>query len=429
MDSQSFDSLQSESSVLDNDASLSPSDAISIVSAPKDDDEVFKHNNAQLQSCSKCGCEIEASVKGHMMENKQEKDMSSSPFSERRKMFEDRINESRINVSPLLERSFNGSSFKVKTGRLKECESEPSSLIFYKTGENDRNDSIHSSFASKYSPKATKVAPPKVGLLSLPSNLHHAPNCNCKEKIRELQMKFAETRRLLKANKIKGLDRKPPSFLPPPPPPDMASKNMRNEMQDLNKNKQRTNGVPESSSISEFKDYYISNGNANLDSLTSEENSGSFHSNPSIESEENSIDNSSQEKLCDRCSKSVPLPLSETIEDLPKLLPTDALKRPHLGLSYSMEDDLCPGVKEIIQTSTPRSGLLSRTHKTASLSTFSLSDSSLGYVSSQSDLELNSPIKIDKVPVSGIKCSTLPEGNFIIFILLNLTVIRVSNHV
>lgn len=347
------------------------------------------------------------------MDKKSEKDPSSSPFFERRKMFEERASESkRISVSPLLERSFTGSSFKVKSNITKECESEPSSLIFYKTSENDRSEISHSSFASKYSPKATKVDPPRVdGLLSLPSNPHHAPNCNCKERLRQLQIKFAETRRLLKANKIRGIDARPPSFVPPPPPTEVEAKNSRNTS--LVSDKQRSNELSENARMSDSNSYSASNGSLNSESLSSEISDVS-HPSPVPESEKNpqNLSSSDEQKLCNRCSSVEPSPIAETIEDIPKLRPTDALKRPYLGFSLCMEEDFSPGVKEILQTSTPRNGApLSKNKLTTSLSTFSLSDS-LGYISSQSDLEMsNSSIKGDKVPLSTLKCSTLPEGN------------------
>lgn len=405
-DDQSFNSLPPDFATQDNATSVSKNYAISTLSA-KDDDEVFhrdqNHASAKSHYCSKCGNLID--TKGDAMENKAGKENASlSPFSEKRKMFEDRINESRISVSPLLERSFVGSSFKVKTvNRTKDCESEPSSLILYKT---DCSDSSQSSFTSKFSPKATKVVPPTVdGLLSLPTTSHHTPNCNCKERIRQLHVKFAETRRLLKANKIKGLDSKPPSFVPPPPPMEVVVKNAVNEIHSSNKQQ-----VNESSAVSDSNSFSASNGSLNSDSVNSEVSDVS-HPSPVLDNDKNSDTNSDEQKLCSKCSNSDPLPISETIEDLPKLLPTDALKRPHLGLSYCMEDDFCPGVKEILQTSIPRNGLpLSKNKLSPSLSTFSLSDSSLGYVSSQSDLELNSPFKSDKVPVSNVKFSTLPEG-------------------
>lgn len=416
MDGQSFDSLPSDYATHDNGKSLSKNEAISTLSA-KDDDEVFKRddNNAKVHCCAKCGTQID--VKRNTMEKNVIKDASSSPFLEKRKIFENKISETTINVSPLLERAFTGSSFKVKTNRTKESESEPSSLIIYKTNENDRSDSSQSSFASKFSPKATKVAPPRVdGLLSLPNSTHHAPNCNCKERIRQLQIKFAETRRLLKANKIRGLDVKPPSFVPPPPPPDVVAKNAANDTHFSPK--QLSNGFSDSATASDSNSYSASNGSLNSESIASET---SYNSRPSPvpDIDKNSKINSEEQTLCNRCSSSEPLPISETIEDVPKLLPIDALKRPHFGLSLCMEDDFSPGVKEILQTSIPRNGLRLSKNKLNSLSTFSLSDSSLGYVSSQSDLELsNSPYKADKMPVSNVKFSTLPEGNLFLLLFL-----------
>lgn len=409
-DTHSYDSLSSDLGLQDNETNLSTNGAIVTLSA-KVDDEVFRreNNNVKFHCCSKCGSEID--TKRNAMENKLEKDASSSPFSERRKMFENRIGESKTNVSPLLERSFTGSSFKVRADRTKDCQSEPSSLVFYKSYENDRSDSSHSSFASKYSPKATKVSPPRVdGLLPFPNNLQHAPNCNCKERLRQLQIKFAETRRLLKANKIRGVEAKPPSFVPPPPPVEVVSKNSRNDSQYFSK--QLSNGLLRCAGISDSKRYSVSNGSLNSESIYSEISENSYTSLVpySEKNQVNNITNSREQKVCDRCSNSEPLPIAETIEDIPKLRPTDALKRPHLGLSYCMEEDFIPGIKEILQTSTPRNGL-SKNSKMTSLSTFSLSDSSLGYVSSQSDMEIsNSPINMDKVPVSSIKFSTLPEG-------------------
>ena len=417
-DTHSFDSLTSDSAFLDNGTNLSTNGAITILSV-KNGDEVFrcKENNAKVDFCTNCGSEI--GIKEPIMDKKSAKDPSSSPFLERRKMFEERMGETKkISVSPLLERSFTGSSFKTRVNMPKECESEPSSLVFYKTSENDRFEISHSSFASKYSPKATKVDPPRVdGLLTLPANPQHAPNCNCKERLRQLQIKFAETRRLLKANKIRGIDTRPPSFVPPPPPTEVLLKNSRNVS--INSDKQLPNELPEAAGMSDSNSYSASNGSLNSESLSSEISDVS-HPSPVPDSEKSSnknISNSDDQKLCNRCSTVEPSPISETIEDIPKLRPTDALKMPYLGLSLCMEEDFSPGVKEILQTSTPKNGTpLSKNKLTTSLSTFSLSDSSLGYVSSQSDLEIsNSSVKGDKVPVSSIKCSTLPEGNMLLF--------------
>ncbi|XP_042899178.1 uncharacterized protein [Parasteatoda tepidariorum] len=93
---------------------------------------------------------------------------------------------------------------------------------------------------------------------------------------------------------------------------------------------------------------------------------------------------------------------SPTVEDIPNLLPTDVLLRPQFGITYSLEEDLPPGVKEIHRTSTPKSNV-------SPTSSFSREFGRLSTFNSQSEWEVASSIP-DKVPVTSFKSLTLPNG-------------------
>lgn len=327
-----------------------------------------------------------------------------SPFHQRKQMFEARIAESNVSRSPSFNRSY-GTSFKAK--RLDVS----ADLSSGDSGFEDRSikNSSELSFES-----SNGVGNGSVG--------HHAAKCTCKDRIRQLDAKFSDVRRLIKLNKIRGLDSKPPSFVPPPPP--IVSNGDGPHQTDSQLDKFSSSSKSDlRDDIKPSRDYEPKTSTFNDSSLDSSlRGPESLRSASSVNSLATSTSDSrltDQSSLCNRCLSSLSV---HTIEDLPMLLPTDALNRPHLGFSYSLEEDLPPGVKEIQQTSTPKSDVSSprlfRT-KESNLSTFSHSASSLGYISSQSDLELNDlSILPDKVPISSFKSRTLPNGMYHLSLLV-----------
>ncbi|GFT57043.1 uncharacterized protein TNCV_1691081 [Trichonephila clavipes] len=409
----SYDSNRSDSAF--HGDVLSDHVQISSLSSPKKNDDTPAHSMKKHtygpDNCANCGRELKRVT--HDMESTEDADIPS-PFQQRKQMFETKIAEGSTNTpSPTgVNRSY-GSSFRVrKTSPHVDTSSGPQSLPV-----NLSESGIESvlQLSNEFSSNLSSVGDDSA--VSLPGT-HHAVNCSCREKILKLNEKFSATRRLLRLNSIDGLDSKPPTFVPPPPP-IMNGVSVHNNdrliihMEDGTGDFSRTND--DTSGIHRGKD-----------SLQDSE-ADSFHSvnssNESLRSADHCLEESldsrkliSSSRLCNKCSSALAAHLAATIEDLPNLLPTDALNRPHLGLSYSMEDDLSPGVKEIQKTSTPNSdkssGSLFKT-KDSNLSTFSHSASSLGYVSSQSDLELNNlPTVPDKVPVSTFRSRTLPNVDF-----------------
>ncbi|KAF8765075.1 hypothetical protein HNY73_023075 [Argiope bruennichi] len=368
-------------------------------------------NTYDADNCANCGCDLKRSSLA--MESAEGADIPS-PFQLRKQVFENKIADGLSNT-PLptgINRSY-GSSFrimKIQTPEQLDTSSGPVSLPANLTGSSIDSTSQQLNGLSSFKHDDENE-------ISLPST-HHAVNCTCREKIQKLNTKFSETRRLLKQNSINGLDSKPPSFVPPPPPmttgnstqldsvpySDSSVETSRNPPLRANGNSSGLLKVKDSLQDSEVDSCH------SVDSSNESLQSGNLRMEDSLHSSK-LVDSS---RLCNRCSSSLSVHLSTTIEDLPNLLPTDALNRPHLGLSYSLEDDLSPGVKEIQQSSTPRSDASSLSlfkTKDSSLSTFSHSASSLGYVSSQSDLELNNiPTIPNKVPVSTFKSRTLPNG-------------------
>ncbi|XP_035214852.1 uncharacterized protein LOC118188521 isoform X3 [Stegodyphus dumicola] len=395
--------------------------------------DVFHHRNGVCESgkCANCGCELEETIDKLIM-NSEEGKSFSSPFQQRKQMFEDKIAEASASaLNAELNIRQKGSSFKSKKkDQMQVSEIDIADL----SPESGFEGSSHSSLQPSDDLSADSsldVKIPQPTSSEILSSQYHAANCTCKERIRKLDQRFAETRRRLKLNKIKGLEKKPPSFVPPSPPG--TAKGNKTETFSL----QRMNKFMETSRISENATAetscsYVTSSSKYDTSPDGIDDTDSFHTattsfiDDPIEDEHkltcqkitnslNSKNFSPQMKFCSRCSRTIPAPLVQTIEDLPNLLPTDALNRPQLGLSYSMEDDLSPGVKEIRQTSTPKSDISpsssGNAKEVSSLSTFSLSASSLGYVSSQSDLELNSSLtEPDKVPVSTLRSKTLPIG-------------------
>ncbi|CAL1260893.1 unnamed protein product [Larinioides sclopetarius] len=409
----SYDSNRSDSGV--HGDGLSDNAQISSLSSLKKNGDAAQRrsiakNTFGADNCANCGCELKRNSVA--MESAEGADIPS-PFQQRKRVFENMIAEG-LSSTPHptgVNRSY-GSSFRIRKTQTPEqldTSSEPVSLPADLTESRIGSTSQLSNGLSSIHDDGHEV--------SLPST-HHNVNCTCREKIQKLHAKFSETRRLLKQNSINGLDSKPPSFVPPPPPV-------------MNGNTSRLNSVPRSDSSLEISRNPSPRTDGNSSGLLKVKHSlqdsevDSCHSvdssNESLQCGnhrlEDSLDSSKlvdSSRLCNRCSSSLSVHLSTTIEDLPNLLPTDALNRPHLGLSYSLEDDLSPGVKEIQHSSTPKSDASSLSlfkTKDSSLSTFSHSASSLGYVSSQSDLELNNlPTLPNKVPVSTFKSRTLPNG-------------------
>ncbi|KAG8186321.1 hypothetical protein JTE90_005854 [Oedothorax gibbosus] len=331
------------------------------------------------------GLEMNSKASGLEVDNKSDDEAASSPFHKRKNMFEQKIAEAsaaNVSRSPSLNRSY-GTSFKTKR------------LV-----ENWSNKSLEESGFENGNVSELSIESSKNG-----SVVHHSVNCICKDRIRELNAKFSDVRRLMKLNKIRGLDAKPPNFVPSLPP--IAANGDSPHPTKLQ--------VTCSSNKDDMKSFQSDEpSNDSLLQGTEHESLRSASSNNSLSTSLSDSRLTDSSSMYNKCLSSLSVHLSETIEDLPKLLPTDALNRPHLGFSYSMEEDLSPGVKEIIQTSTPKNGISSprlfRT-KESNLSTFSHSASSLGYVSSQSDLELNDLSTIpDKVPLSSFKSRTLPNG-------------------
>lgn len=349
------------------------------------DDDARK---GQSDKCANCGRAMKKTSGGE-----------ESPFHQRKQMFETRIAESNVSRSPSFNRSY-GTSFKTKRLAVSADLSSGESGFEDRSGKNSSELSVESS---------NGVGNGSVG--------HHAAKCTCKDRIRQLDAKFSDVRRLIKLNKIRDLDSKPPSFVPPPPPVvsngdgphqtnshlDKLTSSSKSDLRDDIKSSRDTE--PKTST---FNDSSLTD--VSLHGPESLRSASSINSLATSTSDSRLTDHSS---LCNRCLSSLSV---HTIEDLPMLLPTDALNRPHLGFSYSLEEDLPPGVKEIQQTSTPKSDISSprlfRT-KESNLSTFSHSVSSLGYISSQSDLELNDlSILPDKVPISSFKSRTLPNGMY-----------------
>ncbi|GFY60757.1 uncharacterized protein TNIN_92741 [Trichonephila inaurata madagascariensis] len=407
----SYDSNRSDSAF--HGDVLSDHVQISSLSPPKKNGDTpvrsIKKHTYGPDNCANCGRELKRLT--HDMESTEDADIPS-PFQQRKQMFETKIAEGSTNTpTPTgVNRSY-GSSFRVrKTSPHVDTSSGPQSLPV-----NLSESGIESvtQLSNEISSNLSSVGDDSV--VSLPGT-HHAVNCSCREKILKLNEKFSATRQLLRLNSIDGLDSKPPAFVPPPPP-IMNGISVHNNDNLIIQMEDGTGGVSRTNDDN-------SGTHRGKDSLQDSE-ADSFHSvnssNESLRSADPCLEESldsrkliSSSRLCNKCSSALAAHLAATIEDLPNLLPTDALNRPHLGLSYSMEDDLSPGVKEIQKTSTPKSdqssGSLFKT-KDSNLSTFSHSASSLGYVSSQSDLELNNlPTVPDKVPVSTFRSRTLPNG-------------------
>ncbi|GFU25835.1 uncharacterized protein NPIL_157851 [Nephila pilipes] len=411
----SYDSNRSDSAV--HGDVLSNNAQISGLSSLKKDDDTPPHsitkNTYGPDNCSNCGRGLKRVA--NAMESTEDADIPS-PFQQRKQMFETKIADGSTNTpTPAgVNRSY-GSSFRVrKTPPQVDICSGPLSLP---VSLSESGIDSESQLSNEVSFNSSSVGDDSD--ISLPGT-HHVVNCSCREKIRKLNEKFSATRRLLRLNSINGLDSEPPSFVPPPPPIVNGVNARKNDNLVLHSDNCSIDGTEEvfrmngdSSGIHKGKD------------LLQDSEAESFHtvnsSNESIRSTDYFLEESSDSKkltssarLCNKCSSALSAHLATTIEDLPNLLPTDALNRPHLGLSYSLEDDLSPGVKEIQKTSTPKSDLSSASlfkTKDSNLSTFSHSASSLGYVSSQSDLELNNlPTVPDKVPVSTFRSRTLPNG-------------------
>ncbi|GIY96692.1 uncharacterized protein CEXT_281751 [Caerostris extrusa] len=367
-------------------------------------------NTYDADKCANCGRELKRTARA--MESSEDAKVSS-PFQQRKEMFEAKIAEGLSNtpIPKGVNRSY-GSSFRMRktTPEHVDTSSEPVSLPA------DLSKSIDSaSQLSKESLSYVTVSGDERD--QSVSFSHHSVNCTCKAKIQKLDAKFSETKRLLRLNSINGLDSKPPSFVPPPPPVinGVGGKLERTSVLQLVTEEASRSKIlrmdGNNSGLLRVKD---SLQDSEVDSFYSVDNTKeSFQSANSRLEKCLDLNKTDSPKLCNRCSSCLSTCLS-TIEDLPNLLPTDALNRPHLGLSYSMEDDFFVETKEIQQTSTPKSDASSLSMfktKESSLSTFSHSASSLGYVSSQSDLELNNlPPVPDKVPVSTFKSRTLPNG-------------------
>ncbi|XP_054724842.1 uncharacterized protein LOC129235177 isoform X2 [Uloborus diversus] len=421
----SYDSIPSDSFTQDSDLSgaplYQPRQLISGTLSVTNDDELGQAD------CVSSGVSL-----SETMESK-ESSNTLSPFLQRKKMFEDKIAESG-SKSPVLDR-YRHASLKVrKVNRDYHDSSGPMSLSSSLSPESGfaSDESPSQSFRDRRirPPNLVKVSPPSVDFPM--SSPNHAVDCNCQQRIQLLNIKFAETRRLLRENKIKALNQKPPSFVPPPPPIHSPNKDKHfNEREKENFSKPFTLEISRSKSFDSLRNTYnldvndvrlqqqkyqvLSEKSSNLKTTSSLSCSckDTYIAENDVFKNRNSLSKINNSSLCRLCSRSVPTPLSETIEDISNLLPTDALNRPHLGLSYSMEDDLSPGVKEIRHTSTPKTDTSNvKNHKDSySLSTFSLSASSLGYISSQSDLELsNSLTECDKVPVTSLRSQTLPIG-------------------
>lgn len=364
----------------------------------------IRKNTYGPDNCANCGRGLKRAT--HTMEPIEDANIPS-PFQQRKQMFETKIVEGSTNTpTPTgVNRSY-GSSFRVrKTSPQVDTSSGPLSLPV-----NLSESGIDSVSQLSIDDSSNLSSIGDDSTVSLPGT-HHVVNCSCREKILKLNEKFSATRQLLRLNSINGLDSNPPSFVPPPPPivNGISEHNNDNLLMQMNNSSMdghnsRIHGGKDSFRDSEADSFHSVNSSS--ESIRSTDHC--------LEESLDSRKLASSTRLCNKCSSALSAHLATTIEDLPNLLPTDALNRPQLGLSYSMEDDLSPGVKEIQKTSTPKSDLSSASlfkTKDSNLSTFSHSASSLGYVSSQSDLELNNfPTVPDKVPVSTFRSRTLPNG-------------------